>query len=120
MKGLRTVIYKVRDIDAAKKWYAQAFRTEPYFDEPFYVGFEIGGFELGLQPENETPIKTENVVAYWGVNEMEKEFNRLISIGAKEFEKPQDVGGDVVVATVKDPWNNVIGLVYNPHFKLGA
>jgi len=49
--GLRTTIYKVSDIAKAQKWYADAFETKPYFDEPFYVGFNIGGYELGLQPE---------------------------------------------------------------------
>ena len=36
--GLRTTIYKVGDIENAKKWYANVFKTEPYFDQPFYVG----------------------------------------------------------------------------------
>ena len=49
--GLRTTIFKVGDIENAKNWYANVFNTEPYFDQPFYVGFNIGGYELGLQPE---------------------------------------------------------------------
>ncbi len=117
--GLRTVIYRVNDLDAAKKWYAEAFRTEPYFDEPFYVGFSIGGYELGLQPEETSSIvKTENVFAYWGVEEVEAEFTRFIALGATELEKPRDVGDGILVATVKDPWSNVLGLIYNPHFTL--
>ena len=48
-QGLRTVIYHAPDLAAAKAWYAAAFGVKPYFDEPFYVGFEIGGFELGLE-----------------------------------------------------------------------
>ena len=53
MLGLRTTIYKVSDLLKAKSWYAKAFETQPYFDEPFYVGFNIGGYELGLLPEEE-------------------------------------------------------------------
>lgn len=69
--GLRTAIYRVKDIDAAKQWYARAFNTQPYFDEPFYVGFDIGGFELGLQPEIGAPeSKAESVVAFWGVTNL--------------------------------------------------
>ncbi len=49
--GLRTVIYLVPDLESAKEWYTKAFGKGPYFDEPFYVGFEIGGYELGLFPE---------------------------------------------------------------------
>lgn len=50
MPGLRTTIYKVIDLEQAKAWYAQAFGVKPYFDEPFYVGFNIGGYELRIQP----------------------------------------------------------------------
>jgi predicted enzyme related to lactoylglutathione lyase len=119
MLGLRTAIYKVNDIAKAKEWYSKAFATTPYFDEPFYVGFNIGGFELGLQPVEPgvTEEKSEAVVAYWGVDEIESEFERLITLGAKENERPADVGGNIKVATIKDPWGNVIGLIYNPHFK---
>lgn len=119
MLGLRTTIYKVGDINKAKAWYAQAFETDPYFDQPFYVGFNIGGYELGLQPEdNPTVEKAESVVTYWGVEAIEQEFDRLIKLGASENEKPYNVGGEIVTATVKDPWGNVIGLIYNPEFKL--
>ena len=115
--GLRTVGYQVSDINAAKKWYANVFETEPYFDEPFYVGFEIGGFELGLQPDQPSTEKLESVVAYWGVENVQQEFDRFVAASATAIEEPQDVGGDIVVAKVKDPWGNIIGLIYNPHFK---
>lgn len=117
--GLRTTIYKVGDINKAKEWYAKAFGAQPYFDEPFYVGFEIGGYELGLQPE-EKPAKNkaESVVAYWGVDDVNAEFNRFIAQGASAFEQPEEVGGGIIVATLKDPWGNIIGLIYNPHFKI--
>jgi predicted enzyme related to lactoylglutathione lyase len=116
--GLRTVIYKVSDLSKAKDWYANVFATMPYFDEPYYVGFSIGGYELGLQPEESTVgEKTKNVVTYWGVNDVNKETDRLVALGAVEVEKPTDVGGDIIVATVLDPWGNAIGLIYNPHFK---
>lgn len=117
--GLRTAIYKVADIEKAKKWYSQMFETEPYFNEPFYVGYNIAGYELGLQPEEQpTTNKPDSVLTYWGVNDVEKEFKRFIAGGATEHEKPQNVGGEIVVATVKDPWGNIIGLIYNPEFKL--
>ena len=117
--GLRTTIYKVEDINKAKKWYAKAFGTEPYFDEPFYVGFNIGGYELGLLlEENPTTDKPESVLTYWGVNEIEKVYNHFLESGAIENEKPHSVGEPLMVASVKDPWGNVIGLIYNPVFKL--
>jgi predicted enzyme related to lactoylglutathione lyase len=115
--GLRTVIYMVSDLKKAKEWYTEAFGTKPYFDEPFYVGFNIGGYELGLHPA-ESNSKADNTVTYWGVENIQKEFDYLLSIGAKEHEPPTNVGGEIVVASVFDPWNNCLGLIYNPDFKL--
>ena len=117
--GLRTTIYKVGDILEAKKWYAKVFQTQPYFDEPYYVGFNIGGYELGLQPDSsKAKEKGDAVVAYWGVADVNKAVKEFLASGATEHEKPQDVGEGIIVASVKDPWNNVIGLIYNPHFKV--
>jgi len=118
-EGLRTCIYRVSDITKAKKWYSKVFETSPYFDEPFYVGFNIGGYELGLQPEeNVAEKKGENILCYWGVQNVNEVFSKLIHEGASMHEKPQNVGGEIIVASVKDPWGNVIGLIYNPEFKL--
>ena len=41
-----------------------------------------------------------------------------MKLGATMHEKPNNVGGELMVASVKDPWNNVIGFIYNPAFKL--
>jgi hypothetical protein len=46
--GPRTAICPAPNLVRAKAWYAQVLRQAPYFDEPFYVGFEVGGFKLGL------------------------------------------------------------------------
>lgn len=117
--GLRTTIYKVSDLNAAKQWYTKAFETAPYFDEPFYVGFDIAGYELGLQPEEgETSVKSDHVITYWGVEEIRSAFENLLELGATEHEAPVNVGGEIVVASVFDPWKNVIGLIYNPEFTL--
>jgi lactoylglutathione lyase len=116
--GLRTTIYKVNDLEKAKEWYSKAFQTQPYFDMPFYVGFNIGGYELGLQPEENPLAKSDAVVSYWGVDNVEETFAFFIGLGAFSNEVPQNVGGGLVVATLNDPWKNVIGLIYNPEFKL--
>lgn len=117
-QGLRTTIYKVEDLAAAKNWYARVFGIQPYFDEPFYVGFNIAGYELGLLPASTTGPKTENVLSYWGVADITDAYDKMISQGATELEQPNDVGGGIKVALVKDPWQNVIGLITNPHFQL--
>jgi lactoylglutathione lyase len=119
MLGLRTTIYKVGDIQKATEWYSKVFETNPYFNEPYYVGFNIQGYELGLQPEESTTLnKIESVVSYWGVENIQETFDRLIELGATENEKPYNVGEEIMTATVKDPFGNVIGLIYNPHFQL--
>ena len=117
MLGLRTTIYKVNELDKAREWYSEAFRTKPYFDEEFYVGFNIGGFELGLlpDPENDAP-KGANVLSYWGVNDIEESYAHLLKLGAVTHEAPNNVGGEIMVATVFDPWQNLIGIIFNPHF----
>ncbi len=119
MLGLRTTIYKVSDLDKAKKWYSEAFNTKPYFDEPFYVGFNIGGYELGLLPEEvSSDAKSDGVLSYWGVEKIDSTYQRLLDLGATEHEKPTNVGGEIVVASVKCPWHNSIGIIYNPVFKI--
>lgn len=118
MLGLRTTAYKVSDLEIAKMWYAKAFGIEPYFDEPFYVGFNIKGYELGLLPEDGSTSKGDNVMSYWGVDNIQKAYEHLINLGATNHEKPTNVGGELMVASVFDPWQNVIGIIYNPYFKL--
>lgn len=116
--GLRTCIYRVSDLAAAKRWYAEVFAVQPYFDEPFYVGFEVAGYELGLQPEETAGEKGESVFTYWGVSDVDSEYKRLLELGAKPHEAPTAVGGGIKVASVLDPWKNIVGIIFNPHFKL--
>ncbi|MFD2590621.1 VOC family protein [Aquimarina hainanensis] len=119
--GLRTTIYKVNDLNKAKMWYTEAFGVSPYFDEPYYVGFNIGGYELGLQPEEiDASPKTANVISYWGVNHIQQSYENFLQLGATSQEAPFNVGGELMTATVIDPWGNIIGLIYNPDFTITA
>lgn len=113
--GLRTVVYYVDDIEKAKNWYTSILDQKPYFDEPFYVGFNVGGFELGLHPA-EGRTKGEGHAAYWGVDSAEQALHRLLHLGARPYEGVQDVGGGIKVAAVKDPFGNILGIIENPHF----
>ena len=115
--GLRTVIYKVPDLEKAKAWYANVLGFEPYFAEPFYVGFRVGGFELGLDPDT-TGVEPGGggVVPYWGVADASAAYARLLELGGSAGSPPQDVGGGIRVATAKDPFGNAIGVIENPHF----
>jgi predicted enzyme related to lactoylglutathione lyase len=115
--GLRTVIYHVSDLKRAKDWYSKAFGVKPYFDEPFYVGFNIGGFELGLDPDVDgVRPGPGGSVAYWGVPDADEAVEAFVDAGAKLESPVRDVGGGIRVATVADPFGNLMGLIENPHF----
>ena len=115
--GLRTVIYSVTDIVRAKAWYRSLLGVDPYFDQPFYVGFNVGGFELGLHPTEEGhPAGPGGAVAYWGVERMTAAWPRLLTLGATAVSAPQDVGEGIQVATLRDPFGNLLGVIENPHF----
>jgi predicted enzyme related to lactoylglutathione lyase len=118
INGLRTVKYPVADLDRAKAWFTEVFGCAPYFDQPFYVGFSVGGFELGLVPDG-TP-GTDGSVVYWGVDDIEAEVARIVALGASEHEPIQEVGEGIKVAELKDPFGNVLGLILNPLFDAGA
>ena len=114
--GLRTVIYYVTDVAKAKAWYAQALGVEPYFDQPFYVGFNVGGYELGLHPAGDKPTGPGGSEAYWGVGDVKATWEHLTRLGATAVSEPQDVGEGIIVATLADPFGNHIGLIYNLGF----
>jgi len=119
--GLRTCIYHIPpdQLAQAKAWYSRVAGVAPYFDEPFYVGFTVGGFELGLVPDGGPP-GPGGTVAYWGATDIAAEVTRLVGLGATEIEPVKDVGGGVFVAVVADPFGNRIGVIFNPHFDLAA
>ena len=115
--GLRTVAYEVDDLEKAKEWYSQVLGFGPYFDEPFYVGFNVGGFELGLHPvEEDAPLGAGGTLAYWGVEDIEAVMARLEELGAPVHSEVQDVGEGILVASVIDPFGNLLGIIQNPHF----
>lgn len=108
--GLRSAFYPAPDIEAAKAWYTKVLGKAPYFDQPFYVGFDVGGFELGLVPD------AQGVEASWGVADARAEYQRLLALGATSASEPRDVGEGIIVATVRDPFGSLFGIIENPHF----
>ena len=114
IQGLRTVIYPVTNLPEATAWYARVLGKAPYFDQPFYVGFEVGGFELGLVPDGQPG--SSGATAYWGTPDADEEVARLIALGAAVESPVADVGEGIRVATVRDPDGNLFGIIQNPHF----
>ena len=118
IQGLRTVIYQVDDLQSAKDWYSSILGSKPYFDEPFYVGFNVGGYELGLDPNGEKIIRGNNAVAFWGVSAIQTASAKLKELGAETIAEATAVGEGIFVAQFKDPFGNVFGIIENPHFKI--
>ncbi|HYL99821.1 MAG TPA: VOC family protein [Blastocatellia bacterium] len=117
-KGLRLAVYHISDVNKAKAWYAEILGFKPYYDTPEYVGFNIGGFELGLLPAEKGMVIGSNEIAYWGVDSADEAYKYLLQHGAKEHGAVQDVGGGIRAGTVLDPFGNVFGVIENPHFKI--
>ena len=119
--GLRTAIYFVDDVVKATEWYIGVLGIQPYFNEPFYVGFNVGGYELGLHPtEARNDSQPNSIAIYWGVDDVQATYDSMIAAGATPHEVPNEVGGGIIVGAVKDPWGNALGVIYNPHFVLGG
>ncbi len=116
--GLRTVIYPAPDLGAARDWYSRMLGQAPYFDEPFYVGFSVGGFELGLLPDAQPGSAGPQPL--WGVANIDSAYARLLELGATALEPVTEVGGGIKVAAVTDPFGNRLGIIENPHFNAGA
>jgi len=111
--GLRTVIYPSPDLEAAKTWWTDLLGADPYFDEPFYVGFNVGGYELGLLPEGDP---ADGALTYWGVDDVASAFDAALARGAVGHAPVAEVGGAIVTATVKSPTGAIVGFIFNPHF----
>lgn len=116
LQGLRTVIYPAPDLAAAKAWWTGLLGQDPYFDEPFYVGYEVAGYELGLLP---TADPAEGVLTYWGVADVAAAMDTAVADGATVHVAATEVGDGIVTGTVRTPSGAILGLIHNPHFKAG-
>jgi predicted enzyme related to lactoylglutathione lyase len=115
--GLRTVVYPAPELAVSKEWFVRVFGVEPYFDEPFYAGFNIGGYELGLVPAADGHAAS---VTYWGVADADAAVQQLLAAGASAGDPVTDVGGGIRVATVVEPGGSTFGVIENPNFQLPA
>ena len=111
--GLRTVIYPCPDLDAAKGWWTDVVGVAPYFDEPFYVGFDVAGYELGLLPDADP---ADGALVYWAVDDVAGAMEEVVDAGGSVHVPASDVGDGIVTGTVRTPSGAVLGLIRNPHF----
>jgi predicted enzyme related to lactoylglutathione lyase len=106
-KGVRTVVYPVRDIARAKAFFRELLGVEPYTDAPYYVGFKADNQDIGLDPKGHQ----EGMTAYYHVDDIRKSLKSLVDAGAKIIQEVKDVGGGRLIASVKDENGNIIGLI---------
>ena len=112
--GLRTVIYPAPDLASSKASFKELLGTEPYFDQPFYVGFDVGGYELGLDPS--LPA-SEGPTTYLGVADADAGLAHLLENGATVMSPVQDVGEGIRVARAQTPDGFTFGVIENPNFR---
>jgi hypothetical protein len=93
LNGLRTVIYPSTDLDADKSWWSELLGKQPYFDQPFYVGFAVGGYELALLPDADP---ADGALVYWGVDDVHGSVQAALAAGAVEHTPVADVGDQIV------------------------
>ncbi|MFF9624545.1 VOC family protein [Streptomyces griseosporeus] len=111
--GLTTIIYPVKDLDRAKALFKALLETEPYADEPYYVGFKDAGQDVGLDPNGHAQGMT-GPVPYWHVTDLRGRLSALLEAGAELLQDVRDVGNGRLIASVKDADGNLVGLLQDP------
>ncbi len=112
-QGIKTIMYPVRDLAKAKALYGELAGVKPDTDEPYYVGFKVGGQDVGLDPNGHGRGMT-GPLAYWHVDDIDKSLEALLDAGAEAQQEVKDVGGGLLIASVKDADGNAIGLLQSP------
>jgi predicted enzyme related to lactoylglutathione lyase len=122
LRGFATLNIFAADHPAAVRWYAELLGRPAYFEKPGYAEFRFGDYEheLGVidrkyAPAGHTDVAA-GVVAYWHVEDVAGMLARLLAMGASQFEGVTERGGGFVTASVVDPYGNILGVMYNPHY----
>ncbi|MFJ3964684.1 VOC family protein [Streptomyces sp. NPDC090036] len=123
LRGFATINFWADDLEAAKAWYTELLGIAPYFERPGYAEFRIGDYqhELGIVDRRYAPPGAAEdpggAVAYWAVDDLPAVRQRLLDLGAEEYQ-PVTAHGDAgfVTAAVTDPFGNVLGIMRNPHY----
>jgi hypothetical protein len=87
-EGVKTIMYPVTDLANAKTLYGELLGVEPYMDEAYYVGFNIEGQNIGLDPHGHSEGMT-GPVAYRHVNDIEERLQALLDAGAAAHQRGQ-------------------------------
>jgi predicted enzyme related to lactoylglutathione lyase len=107
-KEVKLLVYPVKDVAAAKKFYGQFLGTEPYADSPYYIGYKVGDIEVGLDPNGTA------VIGYVDVEDVKASLKELVDAGGQVKQDVKDVGGGLLIAQVADADGNVVGFRQQP------
>jgi len=108
-KGIKTIIYPVKDMTKSKTLFRKLLGVEPYSDQPYYIGFKIADQDIGLVPNSPEAAMT----AFYHVDDIKNSLQILIDAGAEIIQDIKNVGGGRLIASVKDKDSNIIGLIQN-------
>jgi predicted enzyme related to lactoylglutathione lyase len=102
---IRSLVIPVSDLNAAKAVYT-ALLGAPHTDQPYYVGYDVGGFEVSLNPAGEAG----GPVAFADVEDLDGTRETLLAAGATERSAPRQVAPEARVCVLADGDGNPIGL----------
>lgn len=105
MSSIKSLVVPVSDLDAAKAVYTTLL-GEPHTDQPYYVGYNVDGFEVALAPGD----GSGGPVAYADVEDLDASRAALLAAGATERDAPRQVAPDARVCVLTDADGNPIGL----------
>lgn len=111
--GLRSVIHPAPDLQAATAYFTTMLGTPPYFETASYVGFDVGGYELGLLPDGDPAV---GPVTYWGVDDVDAALAHVVGCGAVALGPVADVGDSIRLVELTAPTGQVFGLIEHPNF----
>jgi predicted enzyme related to lactoylglutathione lyase len=109
IQTIKLSVYPVKDLARAKALYTTLLGVAPYADSPYYVGFKIGDHEVGLDPNAHRKGIT-GPLEYWQVADIKHAVNAFVEAGATLQDDVKDVGGGMLIATIKDADGNLIGI----------
>jgi predicted enzyme related to lactoylglutathione lyase len=127
LRGITTISFWADDLAAAKQWYSELLGIEPYFqrpdaEHPAYIEFRLGDYqhELGIIDRKYAPKAAKagpgGAVVYWHVDDVAATLEKVKAKGAKEYEPLTKREAGFITASVVDPFGNILGLMYNPHY----
>jgi predicted enzyme related to lactoylglutathione lyase len=121
LRGLTTVSFWADDLAAARAWYTELLGVEAYFERPGYIEFRIGDYqhELGLIDRAYAPDAGKEpggAIVYWHVDDLAGTVERLLAMGATEYQPLREHGPGFVTASVVDPFGNILGVMTNVHY----